>query len=61
MLRHFIDPAYLAKKKLEICNKCQFYDASKDKCKLCGCKMKLKTRLAGNHCPIKLHNEDALV
>lgn len=39
-------------RRLAICHECEFYDAQQIKCRKCGCKLNLKTRLQAWHCPI---------
>ena len=38
--------------RLEICKSCEFYRASTNQCKKCGCFMKLKVSLGKASCPI---------
>lgn len=39
-------------KRISICQQCENFDKYKEKCKLCGCYMTMKTRLSGESCPI---------
>lgn len=39
-------------KRINICKTCEHFDSYKDKCKLCGCYMTMKTRLSGESCPV---------
>ena len=38
--------------RLKICIVCEHYDESKQKCKKCGCNMKIKTAIPLTKCPI---------
>ena len=38
--------------RLEICNKCPFFDKRVARCRKCGCFMKLKTTLHKAKCPM---------
>lgn len=40
--------------RLDICKTCPFYNAKKDKCTKCGCRMAWKATLVHAKCPIKL-------
>ncbi len=37
---------------MAICKTCDRYDPKQSRCTICGCKMRLKTRLATDHCPL---------
>ena len=39
-------------RRLEICHECPDFDAKRDRCRRCSCKMPWKTRLEAFHCPI---------
>ena len=40
-------------RRLAICQEpCEHYDPCQGRCRKCGCKMSLKTRLATEHCPL---------
>jgi hypothetical protein len=41
-----------AKKRLEICNGCEFFNKSAERCTKCGCNMAIKTYLKAEKCPI---------
>jgi len=45
-------PEELEQARLEICSGCEHYRAKTNQCKLCGCFMKLKTKLEHATCPI---------
>lgn len=36
----------------KICDMCEFYIQKQDKCKKCGCIMKVKTKLYSARCPV---------
>lgn len=38
--------------RLEICNKCPFFNKRLKKCRQCGCFMSLKTTLKSAKCPV---------
>lgn len=40
-------------RRLLICAECTHYDASQRRCRLCGCRLNLKARIASQHCPDK--------
>jgi hypothetical protein len=42
----------LAAYRLSICSTCEFFKKTGNRCKKCGCFMKLKTTLAHAKCPI---------
>lgn len=42
----------LAQYRLSICQGCEFFKKSGNRCKKCGCFMKLKTHLENAKCPI---------
>lgn len=42
----------LAQYRLSICQTCEFFKKSGNRCKKCGCFMKLKTHLENAKCPI---------
>lgn len=42
-----------AKKRLEICKLCFFYDGNNYRCSKCGCFMIPKTKLKSSSCPIQ--------
>lgn len=42
----------LSNARLEICKVCEFYGKSTNRCKKCGCFMKLKTNLEHARCPV---------
>lgn len=42
-----------AKKRLEICGKCDRYNATTTQCKECGCFMIAKSLLPYSECPLK--------
>lgn len=42
----------LIKSRLEICNKCEWLNKRLQKCRQCGCFMKLKSTLKVAECPI---------
>lgn len=39
-------------RRLAICNPCEKYDKSKDRCSVCGCNMPIKTWLAAGYCKL---------
>ena len=45
-------PEELAQYRLEICQTCEFFSKLSQRCKKCGCFMKLKTQLANAYCPM---------
>jgi len=45
-------PEELEQARLAICSGCENYRAKTNQCKLCGCFMKLKTKLEHATCPI---------
>jgi hypothetical protein len=52
-----IDKALLIKQPIQeyrqnICDSCEFYIQKQDRCKKCGCIMKVKTKLYAARCPI---------
>lgn len=38
---------------LEICKQCEFWRVSDNRCSKCGCFLKLKVKLATEHCPVE--------
>lgn len=45
-------PEELAEYRFSICSGCEFFKKNGNRCKKCGCFMKLKTQLAAAKCPI---------
>jgi hypothetical protein len=45
-----VDQAEQAR-RLAVCHGCPHYDASQDRCTLCGCVMTWKVKLESEHCP----------
>ena len=43
----------LIESRLQICNKCEWFNKRLAKCRKCGCFMKLKTTLLEAKCPIE--------
>lgn len=43
----------LQQQRLDICNDCSFYDKENDRCKKCGCFLKVKTKWLSSQCPLK--------
>lgn len=41
-----------AKKRLDICKTCEFFNASQTRCTKCGCFMAVKTYLKAERCPV---------
>jgi len=41
-----------ASSRLNVCKACSFFDASKERCKKCGCNMAVKTYLKAEKCPL---------
>jgi hypothetical protein len=41
-----------AQKRLNICKKCDFFNALQERCGKCGCNMAVKTYLRAERCPI---------
>jgi hypothetical protein len=39
------------KRRLEICHGCEYFIPESSRCSLCGCAMRLKTKLQSSHCP----------
>lgn len=35
-----------------ICNSCEFFDSSAERCRKCGCNMAIKTYLKASNCPL---------
>ena len=48
----FVDEE-LAKMRWNICEKCDFLDKNSNRCKACGCFMKVKCHLKHTNCPEK--------
>jgi hypothetical protein len=44
---------YEATARLNICKRCEFFNASQERCSKCGCKMAVKTYLKAESCPLK--------
>ena len=42
----------VADKRLEVCKSCEFFLPRSERCKLCGCFMRLKTTLELARCPM---------
>lgn len=42
----------LQNKRMEICEKCVFFDLGSNRCKKCGCFLKIKTAWRSQKCPI---------
>ena len=40
----------IAKARLKLCKQCTDYDLQSNRCKLCGCYMKLKVKLISSYC-----------
>lgn len=49
----FLIPREEAAKRMETCKSCVNYIKFSGQCKLCGCIMKVKTKLIGQECPEK--------
>lgn len=45
------DDSEIAKRK-SICNSCEFFNSTQDRCTKCGCYMAVKTYLKASSCPI---------
>ena len=41
-----------AQVRLKICQGCEFFDSSQNRCKKCGCFMAVKTYLKAERCPV---------
>jgi uncharacterized paraquat-inducible protein A len=41
-----------ANKRKSICNSCEFFNKSQERCTKCGCFMAVKVYLKASHCPI---------
>jgi hypothetical protein len=41
-----------AKRRLSICNGCEFFNSQQQRCGKCGCKMAVKTYLRAEKCPV---------
>lgn len=39
-------------RRLAICEGCEYYDAGRARCRVCGCAVDLKALIASEHCPI---------
>jgi hypothetical protein len=39
-------------KRYLLCESCEFFDSPSKRCKKCGCFLKIKTGMRGQHCPI---------
>ena len=44
-------PRSLKEKRMEICYKCEWFDGSQQRCKVCGCYMAGKAAIRGSKCP----------
>ena len=44
----------LGKKRLDVCIKCEKFEKAKwgVECTMCGCKLKIKTRIVASKCPL---------
>ena len=40
-------------RRLAICHQCPKYDATQDRCFICGCVASWKARIASQHCPLE--------
>jgi len=49
-IKHTPEQQELSKQRLALCVQCKWYDSKNDKCKLCGCTMKVKTLLENVKC-----------
>lgn len=47
-------PEDVQKARYDTCKGCEHYNPEKDSCRLCGCKMSVKTGWAEQECPINL-------
>jgi hypothetical protein len=47
-----IAPREVSRQRLEICEKCDFYQSNSKICDQCGCFLPLKTTMANMKCPI---------
>lgn len=48
----FTARAAVSKKRIAICDDCEFYDKRIKKCEKCGCFMEYKTLMMSSSCPI---------
>ncbi len=51
-LNKYVTTNEVYKKRYEICRKCEHFDKTFARCKMCGCFMKLKARLIRSNCPV---------
>jgi hypothetical protein len=49
-----VAPRSVHNERMEICQKCERFDADKQTCDLCGCYMPVKTSMANMRCPLDL-------
>tara|TARA_R110000787_G_scaffold70091_1_gene155798 strand:- start:6688 stop:7107 length:420 start_codon:yes stop_codon:yes gene_type:complete len=50
-MSNFFVPDEIYKKRIKVCKGCQFYSSVLGNCRVCGCFMKLKARIASMGCP----------
>jgi hypothetical protein len=51
-------PAHVADRRFDVCRKCDKFDPTLERCRECGCFMRVKTKLAGMKCPLNKWGED---
>lgn len=50
--KQIVSPELDAKKRLDICNKCQFLDKNGGRCTECGCFVTIKVKMHFESCPL---------
>ena len=45
-------PEEVSKLRLEECGRCDYYDKQQNRCKKCGCYMKVKVKFVNTSCPV---------
>ena len=45
-------PEEVSKLRLEECGRCDYYDKQQNRCRKCGCYMKVKVKFVNTSCPI---------
>jgi hypothetical protein len=50
--KKIISPEHLAQERLDICNKCENLEKNLDRCSVCGCFVKVKTKVSFEECPL---------
>ena len=44
-----------AEARMQICISCDYFQPEGEKCSICNCPMRIKTKLGGGYCPLKKH------